>query len=450
MNIVILGAGNIGSHLAFVLSEEGHDVIVIDKDFKALEKIGMAADIATRMGSGTDWRLLEEIKDFSPDFFIAVSCNDETNLASCAVAKNLGYPKTIARVRGRAFLDNRRLDFQKLFCVDHILGTERIIAEDIFKCILNPGNLAVENFAHGAVQMRTIVIPDDYRDRGKSLAQVHLNDDLLIGLIRRKIEGEQKTIIFPKGQDLLLPGDEATIVGKSAVMDNLHPIFGIVNKTIESAVLIGGSGVAMHLVQRLIQHKIKVKIIEEDEEKCQQLSRLFPSAIILNQNGTDLHVLKEERVELSDILITCTSSHETNILAAISGKQAGCRQVLALVSDESVIPLLQRLEISYALSERQSITRCIQLILHDETLISWASLYDNKANIMEVKISSASRLVGIPISDLSSSLPRNLLIAMIKNQNGIIIPKGSSCLASGDTAIVICGPESIEELEKIF
>ncbi len=440
MNIVILGAGNIGSYLATVLSQEGHDVIVIDKDYKALERISMAADIAARVGSGTDWRLLEEIKDFSPEFFIAVSSDDETNLASCAIAKNLGYPKTIARVRGRGFLDNRRLDFHKLFGVDHILGTERVIAEDIFKCILNPGNLAVENFAHGAVQMRTIVIPENYRDSGKSLAQTQLNDDLLIGLIRRKIEGKEKKIIFPKGQDLLLPGDEATVVGKSDVMDDLHRIFGLPKKSIDSAVLIGGSGVAAHLVQRLLEHKIKVKIIEQDEAKCENLARLFPSVIILNHDGTDLNFLKEECVGASDIFIACTHSHETNVLAAILGKQAGCREVIALVSDESVIPL----------SERESITRRIRLILHDKTFISWASLYDNQANIMEVRISSDSSLVGMPISHLSVALPKNLLIAMIKNQNGIIIPKGSNVLAPGDTAIVICGPESIEEMEKIF
>jgi trk system potassium uptake protein len=450
MNVVILGAGTIGSYLASVLSKEGHDVIVIDKDHKTLERVAMASDIAVRLGSGTDWRLLEEIKDFSPDFFIAVSSDDETNLAACAIAKNLGYPKTLARIRSRSFLDNRRLDFQKLFFVDHILGTERIIAEDIFKCILNPGHLAVENFAHGAVQMRTIVIPENYRDSGKSLAQVHLDDDLLVGLIRRKIEDGKKAIIFPKGQDQLLPGDEATIVGKSAAMDDLNRIFGISKKAINSAVVIGGSGVARHVVQRLIERKIKVKIIEPDEKRCEELAHLFPSAIILNHEGTDLDFLVEERVEASDIFITCTHSHETNILAAILGKQAGCREVIALVSDESVIPLLQRLEISYALSERECITRRIQLILHDETFISWASLYDNQAKVMEVKISSDSHLVGMPISDLSASLPKNLLIAMIKNQNGVIIPKGSNVLAPGDTAIVICGPESIEEMEKLF
>ncbi|HEY2811228.1 MAG TPA: Trk system potassium transporter TrkA [Rhabdochlamydiaceae bacterium] len=450
MNIVILGAGSIGSYLASTLSGEGHDVILIDREYKALERIGLYSDIAIRMGSGTDPQLLEEVKEFSPHFFIAVSSEDETNLTACAIAKNLGYPKTIARIRQRAFLDNCPLDIQRLFCVDHILGTERIIAEDILKCILHPGSLAVENFAHGAVQMRTIVIPENYPDQGKPLAQVHLNDDLLIGLIRRKITGESGTIIFPKGQDLLLPGDEATVVGKLDVMEDLQGIFGLVKKFVRTAVIIGGSGVAIHLAQRLLKHKIKVKIIEQDEGKCAQLAALFPKAIILNHEGTDFAFLKEESVDSADIFIACTSSHETNILAAILGKQAGCCDVIALVSDESAIPLLQRLDISYSLSEKGSIARRIQIILHDETFISWASLYDNQARIMEVKISSHSELIGMPICDLSSALPKNLLIAMIKNENGIIIPKGNHVLNPGDTAIVICGPESIEEMEKMF
>lgn len=449
MNIVILGAGSFGSYLAGALSEEGHNIIVIDHDAKALEKVGVCADIAVRLGSGTDWHILEDILEFSPDFFIAMSCDDETNLTACAIAKKLGYPKTIARIRNVTFLDNRRVDFQQLFGVDHILGTERIVASDIFKCIVNPGNLAVENFAHGAVQMRTIVIPDHYRECGKPLADVPSHSDFLIGLIRRKGEGG-KAIIFPKGHDHLLPGDECTVVGKTADMLNLHQVFGISKKSIHSAVVIGGSGVAVHLISLLLGEKIKVKIIEKEEKKCEELSRLFPSAIILNHDGTDLQFLKEERIDASDIAIACTHSHEVNILAAILAKQAGCKEVIALVSDESVSPLLQKLEISYALSERESISRRIQVILHHNTFISWASLYENQAKIMEVKISSESELVGTPIADLKSMLPKNLLIAMIENNQGIIIPKGSNMLTAGDRAIVICGPESIQEMEKLF
>lgn len=451
MNIVIMGAGSIGSFLASVLSKEGHNVIVIDNDHRALEKIAQTADIATRLGSGTDWRLLEEIKEHSPDFFIAMSSNDETNLTACAIAKKLGYPKTVARIFQNTFLDSTKINFHRLFSVNHILGTELIVAQEIFKCIMNPGNLAIENFAHGAVQMQTITIPENFSQKGKPLAEVRSMDNLLMVLIRRKSNGEKQSIIFPKGQDVLLPGDEATVIGKTTVMQSLHNIFGIMNKTaVRSAVIAGGSGVAIHLIKLLVEHKISVKIIEQDEQKCSMLARLFPSAVVLNHEGTDLDFLKEEQVNLADVFIACAKLHETNILTAILGKQIGCKEVITLVSDDSVIPLLQKFKISYALSERASITRRVHVILHDDTFISLASLYDNQAKVMEVKISQDSKIVGRPICKLSSSFPKNFLIAMVKNQNDIIIPNGNTVLMPGDTAIVICGPESVIRVRELF
>lgn len=446
MNIVILGAGSIGGHLALILSQEGHNVIVIDRDPKTLERVGRLADIATKLGNGTDWQLLEELKENSPDFFIALSSDDETNLCACAIAKDLKYPKTVARIRQRSFLDHRRLDFGRIFGVDHIIGTELVVAHDLYQRILHPGNLAVENFAHGAVQMRTIVVPEHYAEAGKPLANVDLKENLLVGLIRRKEEG----IIFPKGKDELLPGDEATIIGPSGSMDELHRIFGIHKKAPRSLVLVGATGVAIHLIELLLPHHISIKIIEQDEQKCRKIASLFPSVTILNHDGTDLEFLKEERVYASDAFIACTHSHETNILAALVGKQAGCKEVMALVSDENVVPLLEQYQISYALSERASITQRIQVILHKDTFISLASLYENQAKIMEVKVSAESELVKRPLSALGTILPKNFLIAMIENQNGITIPKGDNKLQAGDTAIVICGPESVEDVEKML
>lgn len=450
MNIVILGAGSIGAYLAITLSQAEYNVVVIDRDPKALEKLGRSADIATRLGSGTDWRLLEDLIEISPDLFIAMSSDDETNLAACVIAKNLGYPKTVARIRQSSFLDRSRLDFCRLFFVDHILGTEVTVANDLFKCLINPGHLSIENFAHGAVQMRTVVIPENFPQIGKPLAQVDLMDNLLVGIIRRKLVGEKEKIIFPRGQDLLLAGDEATLIGETKVMHNLHKIFNLPKKTVRSVILIGASGFSIHLCRLLKEQKIDVKIIEQDEQKCQKLAKLFPNSTILNHDGTDFAFLREERVQHCDVFVACTNSHETNILAAALAKQAGCEEVVALVSDESFAPLLQRLNITYTLSERASIARQIHAILHDDAVVSVASLYDNQAKIMEVKISSESGIVGSPISDLSSSLPSNFLIAMIKNRSGIAIPKGSNVLAPGDTAIVICSPESVQDVEKIF
>ncbi len=143
MNICILGAGNIGSYLATTLAKKEHNVVVIDHDPKALEKLGRSADIATRLGSGTDWRLLEELTELTPDLFIAVSSDDETNLVACTIAKNLKYPKTVARIRQNTFLDHSKLDFNRIFYVDHLLGTELIIAHDLFKHIVNPSSTSL-------------------------------------------------------------------------------------------------------------------------------------------------------------------------------------------------------------------------------------------------------------------------------------------------------------------
>lgn len=451
MNIVILGAGSVGSYLAAVLSQEEHNVIIIDHDPKALERMARSADVATRLGSGTDWRLLEDLLELSPDLFIAMSSDDTTNLVACTIAKNLGYPKTVARLRQSSFLDHFRLDFNRLFAVDHILGTEVIVAHDLFKAILNPGNIAIENFAHGTVQMRTMVIPDDFEHAGKPLASVHLSDHLLVGLIRRQMAHQKELIIFPRGQDHLLPGDEVTFIGEAHAMHRLPGLFGIAAaKKIHSVVLVGGGGVTRHLCRLLLEQNISVKVLEQDERSCEELSRQFPQATILNHDGTDFAFLSEEHVHASDVFVACTASTETNILAAALAKQEGCKEVIALISDDSFTPLLQQMGITVALSERASISRHVHAILHDDAVISVASLYDNRAQIMEVKISAESSIVGAPIADLSSSFPHNFLIAMIENRSGIVVPRGNNVLTAGDTAIVICSPDNVQDVEKLF
>jgi len=450
MNIVVLGAGTIGSYLAAKLAEEEHNVIVIDRDPKALEKIGRTADVATRLGSGTDWRLLEDLMELSPDLFIAMSSDDETNLVACTIAKNLGYAKTVARIRQSSFFDHSRLEFGRLFFVDHLLGTELIVAQDLFKHLVNPGHLAVESFAQGAVQMRTVVIPPDFRYSGIPLSKVEFSSNLLIGLIRRKIPGRADSFIFPRGQDHLTPGDEATLIGETHAMQKLGGLFGLQKKKIKSVVLVGGSGVVIHLCKLLEEQKIDVKIFEQDEAKCQRLAQLFPFVTIFNHDGTDFAFMKEQRVENADLFVACTQSQETNILAAALARQAGCGQVLALVSEEGFSPLMEQLGIAYTLSERASIARRIRSILQGACIVSIASLYENQAKIMEVKISSDSSVVGSPLADLRSTLPQDFLIAMIENRSGVTVPTGTSVLTPGDTAIVLCSPEAIPEVEKIL
>ncbi len=454
MNIVILGAGDIGTYLAQTLSKEEHNVIVIDHDPKPLEKLARSADVATRVGSGTDWHILEELLEQSPHLFLALSSSDETNLVACSIAKNLGYPKTVARVHQTSFLHRSRLDFARMFFVDHFIGTEMILANDIFKYIINPGNIAVENFAHGAVQMRTIIIPENSGVSNKSIAQLKLPESLLVGLIRRKPAfGEEMTterIIFPRGQDFLLPGDEVTLIGETKVMSQIGSFFGTPSKQVRSAVIVGGTPVAVQVCKILEEEGTQVRLIEQEEERCRFLAELLPGVTVLNQDPTDLNFLLAEKVQLSDAFVACTSSNEKNILAAALAKQAGCSEVIAQVSDESYAALLRRLGIFFNVSEKVSVANRIHAIMQEEAVISVASLYHNQAKIMEVKVSSDSQIVGIPIADLGRYLPEDFLIALIENRGRIMIAKGSNILAPGDTVIVICHPKHIAELQKIF
>lgn len=453
MNIVILGAGSVGSYLAKTLSVQEHNVVVIDKDPSALEKVTLEADVATRLGSGTDWQVLEDLLEIQPQLFIALSSSDETNLVACCLAKNLGYPKTVARIHHPSFLNRSRIDFSRLFFVDHFIGTEMILAHDIFKCVMNPGNSAVENFAHGAVQMRSIIIPDQWPQANIPISSLQLPENLLIGLIERKPpagEDGPERIIFPRGADLIMAGDEVTVIGEWKVMNQLHHIFGTPSRQIKSVVVAGGSPVSRQVCQILTEEGIQTRLIEPDPLRCRHLAEHLSRVTILNQEPTDYPFLVSEQVHLADAFVACTDSNEKNILAASLAKQAGCSEVIALVSDTSYAPLLRRMGIFYTISEKMSVANRILAVINEDSVISVASLYDNRAKIMEIKVSSDSEIVGIPISDLSSYLPSDFLIALIENRGRIMIAKGSNILAPGDTVIVICHPKHVDNLEKIF
>ncbi len=449
MSILILGAGSIGSYLATTLSNEGHNVIVIDHAAKPLERLAENADVATRLGSGTDWQLLEELLEHDPFLFIAVSSDDETNLVACSLAKNLGYPKTVARIRQGSYLNRSRLDFARLFFVDHLIGSELIVAHDIMKHILHAHAVAVENFAHGSVQMRTLMLPSSWQHAHKKISELELPHNLLIGLIHRHSSAGEE-IIFPSGLDPLLPNDEITLIGDAKIMSKLPETFGLPQKKVHSVMIIGSSTIALHTAKLLEEQGVAVKIIDNDEEQCRKIAEELPNATILCHEPTDINFLLAEKLDEVDGVICVTSPLETNVLIAALAKQIGCQKVVPLVSEESYLPFLRHLGINTTVSERTSISNRIRALTHSSPLFSISSLYQDRAKIMEVKISVDSQIVGIPIVDLRKQLPKDLLFALIENRGAVTIPKGNHILAPGDSVIVICHPKHLPELEKIL
>ncbi len=447
MSIVIIGAGSIGTHLASVLAKEGKSVILIDEDGSKLERFARSADVATICGCGTDWQILEEIAQQNPSLFCALTSRDETNLASCAIAKHLGFPTTLARISKPFLLDHARVDFGRLFYIDHFIAPDLIVARDLYKHITTPGSIAAENFAQGAVQMFTLRIPEKWSGGDKPISAFNFGENILIGLIRRH-EGDQ--VIFPHGHDQLKPCDEVTFIGSSESTEKIPDMFGVEKKIVKSVAIAGGSMTAQHLSSILHGHHIDVTIIDGDENTCKHLAETLPYATILHHSSTDVDFLVAEKINQIDVFVAASDSTDRNILAATIAQEAGCSEVITVVSDTSYSHLLRRLGIHYSVSDKLCVSNRIVPIVHTEAVTSMTSLCDNRAKIVELKVSQETKVSGMPISELAPLLPQNCLIALIENRGQIAIAKGSSVISPGDTVIVITAPEHVTELQKLF
>ncbi len=456
MNIVIIGAGDIGRYMASVLSKEQHNVIVIDKDKTKLEELVLQFDVAIRHGSGSDWQLLDDLMELMPHMLIALTNDDETNLVACSIAKQLGYPYTVARIRDNRYLNRTRLDFARIFDVDHFICPELLVANDIYKYMYSQGSVTVEYFAHGAVELRTLTIPPNWSKSNIPLRQLAMPKGIMVGLIKRTIEEKQPVprtedkVIFPHGNDALLPDDEVTFIGETEEISHLHKFIGIDFKPIKSVVIVGGSLTGIHLARLLIRRQINVKIIEKDFQRCNYLAEQLSGCTIIHHDATDLDFLRSEKIGQTDIFIAATRHDEINTTCAILAKETGCKDVLIIVSNINYKAVLAPLGIKNVVSPRVTAANQILSKILTGTVTTLVSLYDNQAEVMEINVSMESKVVGIPLSELGPMLPRDFLIAMIQNRGRIMVAKGDRIMSPGDTVIVVTTAKHVPDLEKIF
>lgn len=451
MNIVIIGAGGMGRHVASILSSERLNVILVDPDPKQLEVAGWTIDVATHQGSGTDWELMEDLLDLSPDALVALTDSDETNLVACALAKHLGYPKTIARIGDYRYLNQTRLDFGQIFTVDHFVGPELLSAHEILKYVASSGSLMVHNFAQGAVQMRTLAIPKKWKQSDVMLMNLNLPKEVIVGLIYRdKDSTGEKEILFPHGRDVILAGDEVTFIGETEAIADLHRFFGIKQRHARSAVLVGGSTVGFNLARLLTLREVEVKLIEKDRERCMFLAEKLPDCTIIHHDGTDADFLRSEKIDDTDLFVACTSTDEVNLVSALLAKELGCEDVIAVMSNQSYHPVAAHFGINHVVSPRITAADQVLSQILSGTVTSLISFYENEAEVMEIRISSHSKVVGIPLTELGPLLPRDFLIAMIQNRGRIMVANGEKIISPGDTVVVITHPRHIADIKKIF
>lgn len=443
--IVLLGAGKVGARLAAVLSLEEHDVTVIDRDAAALRAISSEADVAVREGSATDIELLHELLDNGADFFIGLTGDNEKNLAACAIAKNLGYKTTIARAHEYLKLCQSRLDVGRIFFVDHLIGTDAIIAQDLMKCILYPSDESAMNFAQGSVQLHHIQVAENCTTIGTRIKDLPLPKNILVGLIHR-----ENGVIYPRGEDSVHKGDKLTIIGEPHAFEEVCALFGTVPKKLHSVFAAGSSDLVCALSSQVSILGASMTVFEEDFAQCQELARRLPHTMILHRDPADYRALLAENVQKSDAFVACYESTEKNIVSAAVAKQAGCSLVIAMVSDASFIPLLKQLGIHCVVSAAISVVERIRSIIDAGGIASVSTAHEGLVKILEKRVSAQSSLLGVPIAHCRHLLPKECVLAMIENRGNIIVPKGNHILCPGDTVIVLSPPEHINTLQEIL
>jgi len=455
MNVVIVGAGELGRHVAEILSKEKHSVILIDKNSKVLQEVSAHLDIATRHGSGTDWQLLDDLLEFSPDLFLALTGSDEVNLVACSIAKQMRYPRTIARVRDSRYTYRTRLDFGQIFDVDYFIGPELLAAHELLKHITSPSSVTIENFAHGALQLRVLQIPENWQAPAVPLKDFNLSENIIVGLIRRTVstkgdKEKMQQVIFPHGQDILLPGDEVTLIGEREAIATAHELFGIQEKPVKSVVIAGGSLTGLHLAELLAHRDLDVSIIEKSFDKCALLAERVPHCTIMHHDATDPSFLRAEKVGQADMLVASTNSDEVNGLIGLLGQEVGCTEIQVLLKNTDYMSIATRLGFRYVVAPKIIATNHILSQLFSGKVTSLISLYENQAEVLEINVSLQSKVVGIPLSELGPYLPTDFLIVMIQNRGRIMIAHGDRVISPGDTIIVVTSPKHVDEIARIL
>lgn len=450
MHIVILGAGKIGQYVAQSLSLDGHSVVLVDVRRDKLEEASQKMDVAIRRGLGTDWKLLAELMEEGPQLLLALTEDDEVNLISCAIAKSLGNIKTISRIRDSKYLSCERFDIQRLFHVDHFVVPELLTADQIIKLTLNRG-LYNESFFHGGVLLRTIIVPDGWKDSGKTFLELKTSErHLIAAVIRRKLSTGEEKIIFPHGQDYLLSNDEVTLIGDANLLQEIQSIFGQSLGLPRTAIIAGGTAVGAETARELCKKDVAVTIIEPSPERCYRLAEELPSAVILQSATMDLEFLRAEGVGATDVFIACTMSDEKNLQLSLFAKELGCQKVISVFTDVATGKLAEKFGILYTVSPRIATTDRIVTLARSERVAAIVSLYDQRAEIAEVKVSLNSPISGIPLSILGPRLPQEMLIAVIYNRGRLFIASGTHILSPQDEVIIVAHPRHRKYIEKVF
>lgn len=451
MRIVIIGAGKVGSTLAFQLVKEGHDVVVIDTEEERIKDLQNMTDIMALCGNGAKIDVLEEAEAGFSDIVIAATSADEVNILACFMARQLGAQKTIARVRNPDYRKQLELMKEEIG-LSMIVNPELSAANEISRILRFPTADDVEIFCRGQVELVDYSIGDDCPLCGLSLMDVYLKYKvkILVCAVRR---GEEVTI--PNGEFILQAGDTISITASPKNISSFFKAIGSFRAPTRSVMIVGGSPTAYYLATELTDMGIDVKIIEQSQKRCEELSELLPKASIICADATEKDILLEEGLMNYDGFVALTGLDEMNIIYGMYAKAKKVEKVIAKINRLSFPEVIETSGIKSVVSPKQitaerisSYVRAVQNSYAKNKVESLRSIVGGKVEALEFVVRDEGKYIGIPLKDLH--IRKNVLVAAIVRNDVAMIPNGNDCIQYGDSVIVITTNLIVDELEDIM
>ena len=450
MNIVIVGCGKVGFALAKQLSQENHDITIIDNSPKAIEKAQETLDVMVMSGNGAALDIQREARVDEADLLIAITHSDELNLLCCIVAKRLGCRHTISRVRNSDYMN--QLQFMRDdFGLSMTVNPEFATARSIFRALQFPSFLKIDSFAKGRVELVELKLSDDSVLIGKSLDK--LTTELHLKVLVCTVERDN-SIFIPRGDFILREGDKINVTAPRSELAKMIKTLNISTQKIRNVMVIGGGRIAEYLADELIKSGVDVKIIERDRGRAEELASRFPEALVINDDGSNQDVLNAEGIRGTDAIITLTGMDEQNLIISMYAEHLGVPKTVTKLNRSGYRELFSNKELGSTICPKEviasEIIRYVRSIDNsDASIITLHRMVGGKAEAIEFIANAQTVGLDTPLRDLK--LKKNILIACINHNGTIIIPRGMDRISYGDTVIVVTtAGEPIAELNDIF
>lgn len=443
MKIIVFGANELG----FLISSEfytNNDIVVIDDERNKVDSFNKL-DVAFISGNASNIEILKQANIKEADVFIACTDSDELNIVACFTVKRLSRAKTLCFVRKEEYKSSlgiaKDAEYSGDFYIDNVIWPEELLTQEIFRIITVARALDVENFADGRARLLEYKITPNSLLVNKTLKNCEFpKDTLIVGITRN---GE---LFIPNGETSLKEGDKVIFMGLSHSLNILAGKFFHEKEFVKYVTIIGGGNVGLKLAKSLENLKLKIKIIEKNEERCNFLSQELKTALVIHGDGTDLELLNEEDISSSDVVVSVTNNDEKNLLCSLLLKQLGAKRVISRVSKNTNASLFEKVGIDIAISSRTASLNEIKNNIKDTNIGILATVEQGQGEVLDIELPEKFETRKI----MELSFPQKAIVGVIQRRNRIIIPNGTTQVMGEDKLIIFTTSENAPIIRKYF